>query len=109
MPRTARTLGALALAIAFLLPAAVPAAAREPHRPLPNYHPDFVTQRDGGGTTADCLWASASMLVEKWTAGRMTISKDRLRRLSGDMKKGSNFNDLTPVLKELGLLKGALV
>ena len=103
MPRTARTLGALALAIAFLLPAAVPAAAREPHRPLPNYHPDFVTQRDGGGTTADCLWASASMLVEKWTAGRMTISKDRLRRLSGDMKKGSNFNDLTPVLKELGL------
>ena len=103
MPRIARTLGALALAIAFLLPAAVPAAAREPHRPLPNYHPDFVTQRDGGGTTADCLWASASMLVEKWTAGRMTISKDRLRRLSGDMKKGSNFNDLTPVLKELGL------
>jgi hypothetical protein len=103
LPRTARTLGALALAIAFLLPAAVPAAAREPHRPLPNYHPDFVTQRDGGGTTADCLWASASMLVEKWTAGRMTISKDRLRRLSGDMKKGSNFNDLTPVLKELGL------
>ena len=103
MPRTARTLGALALAIAFLLPAAVPAAAREPHRPLPNYHPDFVTQRDGGGTTADCLWASASMLVDKWTAGRMTISKDRLRRLSGDMKKGSNFNDLTPVLKELGL------
>jgi hypothetical protein len=103
LPRTARTLGALALAIAFLLPAAVPAAAREPHRPLPNYHPDFVTQREGGGTTADCLWASASMLVEKWTAGRMTISKDRLRRLSGDMKKGSNFRDLTPVLKELGL------
>ena len=103
MPRPARTLGALALAIAFLLPAAVPAAAREPHRPLPNYHPDFVTQREGGGTTADCLWASASMLVEKWTSGRMTISKDRLRRLSGDMKKGSNFNDLTPVLKRLGL------
>ena len=104
MPRRhARTLGALALAIAFLLPAAVPAAAREPHRPLPNYHPEFITQREGGGSTADCLWASASMLVEKWTAGRITVSKDRLRRMSGDMRKGSNFDDLTPVLRKLGL------
>ena len=104
MPRRpARTLGALALAIAFLLPAAVPAAAREPHRPLPNYHPEFITQREGGGSTADCLWASASMLVEKWSAGRITASKDRLRRMSGDTKKGSNFDDLTPVLRKLGL------
>ena len=101
--RPARTFGALALAIAFLLPAAVPAAAREPHRPLPNYHPEFITQREGGAATSDCLWASASMLVEKWTAGRMTISKDRLRRMSGDMKKGSNFEDLAPVMRQLGL------
>jgi hypothetical protein len=101
--RPARTLGALALAIAFLLPAAVPAAAREPHRPLPNYHPDFITQREGGASTADCLWASASMLVEKWTAGRITVSKDRLRAMSGDTKKGSNFEDLAPVLRKLGL------
>ena len=101
--RPARTFGALALAIAFLLPAAVPAAAREPHRPLPNYHPDFITQRDAGGTTADCLWASASMLVEKWTAGRITVSKDRLRAMSGDKVKGSNFEDLAPVLRKLGL------
>lgn len=101
--RSARTFGALVLAIAFLLPAAVPAVAREPHRPLPNYHPDFVTQREGGASTADCLWASASMLVEKWTAGRITISKDRLRRMSGDMKKGSNFDDLAPVMRKLGL------
>ena len=43
------------------------------------------------------------MLVEKWTAGRITVSKDRLRRLSGDTKKGSNFNDLAPVLRRLGL------
>ena len=101
--RLARTVGALALAIAFLVPAAVPAAAREPHRPLPNYHPVFVTQRERGGSTADCLWASASMLVEKWTAGRITESKDRLRRLSGDKVKGSNFRDLAPVLRRLGL------
>ena len=101
--RLPRTLGALALAIAFLVPAALPVAAREPHRPLPNYHPDFVTQRERGGSTADCLWASASMLVEKWTAGRITVSKDRLRRLSGDKMKGSNFKDLAPVLRRLGL------
>ena len=101
--RFPRTLGALALAIAFLVPAALPAAAREPHRPLPNYHPVFVTQRERGSTTADCLWASASMLVEKWTAGRITMSKDRLRRLSGDTKKGSNFKDLAPVLRRIGL------
>ena len=101
--RLPRALGALALAIAFLVPAALPVAAREPHRPLPNYHPDFVTQRERGGSTADCLWASASMLVEKWTAGRITMSKTRLRRLSGDTKKGSNFNDLAPVLRRLGL------
>ena len=104
MPRRpARTLGALALAVAFLLPAALPAAAREPHRPLPNYHPAFVTQRERGSATSDCLWASASMLVEKWTAGRVTVSKDRLRRMSGDSEKGSNFKDLAPVLRELGL------
>ncbi len=101
--RLSRTFGALALAIAFLVPAAMPAAAREPHRPLPNYHPDFVTQRERGSSTADCLWASASMLLEKWTAGRITVSKDRLRRLSGDTKKGSNFRDLAPVLRRLGL------
>ena len=101
--RLPRTVGALALAIAFLVPAALPVAAREPHRPLPNYHPVFVTQRERGSSTADCLWASASMLVEKWTAGRITMSKDRLRRLSGDTKKGSNFNDLAPVLRRLGL------
>ena len=101
--RLPRTVGALALAIAFLVPAALPVAAREPHRPLPNYHPDFVTQRERGSSTADCLWASASMLVEKWTAGRITMSKDRLRRLSGDTKKGSNFKDLAPVLRRLGL------
>ncbi len=101
--RLPRTLGALALAIAFLAPAALPVAARQPHRPLPHYHPDFVTQRERGSSTADCLWASASMLVEKWTAGRITVSKDRLRRLSGDTKKGSNFNDLAPVLRRLGL------
>ena len=101
--RLPRTIGALALALAFLVPAALPVAAREPQRPLPNYHPVFVTQRERGGTTADCLWASASMLVEKWTAGRITLSKDRLRRLSGDKVKGSNFNDLAPVLRHLGL------
>jgi hypothetical protein len=85
------------------MPAALPAAAREPHRPLPNYHPDFVTQRERASTTADCLWASAAMLVEKWSAGRITVSKDRLRRMSGDRSKGSNFRDLAPVLRQLGL------
>jgi hypothetical protein len=93
---------ALLLALAAVLPAALPASAREPHRPLPNYRPEFVTERERGPWT-DCLWASASMLVDKWSAGRLTVSKDRLRRLSGDRHKGSNFNDLSRALRKVGL------
>jgi hypothetical protein len=100
--RLTRALGALAIAIAILLPATLPATAREPHKPLPNYHPRFVTERERGPWN-DCLWASASMLVDKWTAGRIKVSKDRLRRMSGDHHKGSSFMDLAPVLRRLGL------
>lgn len=93
---------ALLLALAFVAPTVVPASAREPHRPLPGYRPDFVTERERGPWT-DCLWASASMLIDKWTAGRVTVSKDRLRSLSGDRHKGSNFNDLARALRKVGL------
>jgi hypothetical protein len=43
------------------------------------------------------------MLVDKWTAGRLTISKDRLRKLSGDRHGGSKLNLVARVLREVGL------
>jgi hypothetical protein len=97
-----RPILALLLALAAVLPAALPASAREPYRPLPNYRPEFVTERERG-TWNDCLWASASMLIDKWSAGRLTVSKDRLRRLSGDRHKGSSFDDLARSLRKVGL------
>jgi hypothetical protein len=96
-----RALGTLALATGLLLPAALPAEAAEPHRPLPGYQPAFVTERDGQ-RWEDCLWASAAMLVDKWSAGRVGISKDRLRALSRSGEGRSNFDDLRPALSRMG-------
>ena len=93
---------ALAVALGLLLPNAVPAAAAEPHRPLPGYRPAFVTERDAG-PWVDCLWASTAMLVDKWTAGEIRVSKDRLRALSGDRHGGSNLTDLRIALRALAL------
>lgn len=79
-----------------------PAAALQPPRPLPGYHPRFVTQTDEHPMN-DCLWASAAMLIDKWTNGRIHPTHQRLRALSGDHVKGSNFDDLKIATRKLGL------
>jgi hypothetical protein len=97
-----RALCALALVLAVLLPMAPGALAAEPDRPLPGYRPTFVTEREAG-KWEDCLWASAAMLVDKWTAGRLVISKDRLRALSGDRTGGSTLAQVAHALDRIGI------
>ena len=79
-----------------------PAAALEPPRPLPGYRPTFVTQTDEHPMN-DCLWASAAMLIEKWTNGDVHPTHQRLRALSGDRHGGSNLADLKKAYKKLGI------
>ena len=79
-----------------------PAAALQPPRPLPHYHPRFVTQTDQR-PMKDCLWASAAMLIDKWTNGKIHPGHQRLRALSGDRNGGSNFDDLKIAYKRLGI------
>jgi hypothetical protein len=102
MHNSFRAICALTIALAFLMPAAATVAAGGPARPTFGYSPQFVTEREPG-RWKDCLWASASMFVDKWTAGRLTISKDRLRKLSGDLHGGSKLNLVGRVLREIGL------
>jgi hypothetical protein len=97
-----RALCALMIAFAFLLPSTVPVAAAGPTRPSLTHHPRFVTEREAG-RWEDCVWASAAMLVDKWTAGRLIVSKDRLRKLSGDRKGGSSLELVGRVLRQIGL------
>lgn len=101
-PVSFRTLGALAFVVAIMLPMAPGARAGEPDRPLPGYRPAFVTEREAG-KWEDCLWASAAMLVDKWTAGRLTTSKDRLRALSGDRTGGSTLSHVARALARIGI------
>ena len=79
-----------------------PAAALQPPRPLPHYHPRFVTQTDEHPMN-DCLWASGAMLIDKWTNGKIHPSHQRLRALSGDHVKGSNLEDLEIAYRRLGI------
>jgi hypothetical protein len=102
MPAAFRALCALTLAFAFLLPSTAPVAAAGPPRPSLSHHPRFVSEREAG-RWEDCVWASASMLVDKWTAGRLIVSKDRLRKLSGDRKGGSSLELVGRVLRKIGL------
>jgi hypothetical protein len=97
-----RHLAAACLAVAALLAvAAGPASALEPPRPLPGYHPRFVTETDEHPWT-DCLWASAAMLLDKWTNGDETRTHNQLRALSGDRTGGSTFKDLAVAFRKVG-------
>jgi hypothetical protein len=106
MPIVSRHLRALATApilLAMLLVALpTPAAALEPPRPLPGYHPPFVTQTDER-PMIDCLWASGAMLIDKWTNGKISPTHQRLRSLSGDRYRGSNLDDLKIAYRKLGI------
>ncbi len=106
MPIVSRHLRALATAtilFAMLLAALPsPAAALEPPRPLPGYHPRFVTETDER-PMIDCLWASGAMLIAKWTNGDIHPTHQRLRSLSGDRTRGSNLDDLKIAYRKLGI------
>jgi hypothetical protein len=106
MPIVRRSLRALATAtilFATLLAAMPsPAAALEPPRPLPGYHPRFVTETDER-PMIDCLWASGAMLIAKWTNGDIHPTHQRLRSLSGDRTRGSNLDDLKIAYRKLGI------
>lgn len=97
-----RRLAAACLALAALLTVASgPVSALEPPRPLPGYRPAFVTETDEHPWT-DCLWASAAMLLDKWTNGDVTRTHQQLRALSRDRKGGSTFKDLAVAFDKLG-------
>lgn len=102
MHAASRAICAVTIALAFLLPSTASVAAAGLARPSLSHHPRFVTEREAG-RWEDCVWASAAMLVDKWTAGRMIVSKDRLRKLSGDRKGGSSLEMVGRVLRKIGL------
>jgi hypothetical protein len=98
----ATLLAAACLAAATLLGVvATPASALEPPRPLPGHRAAFVTETDVR-PWRDCLWASASMLLDKWTNGELRVSHERLRRLSGDLQGGSSFAAMRVAFRRLG-------
>lgn len=100
---TRRALGALMIAASFLMTGIpMPVLALDPPRPLPGYQPAFVTER-GPGIWEDCIWASASMLLDKWTNGVTTVSRRQLRTLSGDAAAGSNLADVKRAFARLGV------
>ncbi|MEK6720813.1 MAG: hypothetical protein AABZ33_09110 [Chloroflexota bacterium] len=102
--RVTRTAAALLLAAASMvttLPGPAPVFALDPPRPLPGYTPAFVTEREPG-VWYDCTWASAQMLLDKWTSGVTIVDRKRLRALSGDDDGGSNLTDVERAFAEIG-------
>lgn len=100
--RSARSIAAACLALVVLLGTAPgPVAALEPPRPLPGYRPAFVTETDTR-PWIDCMWASAAMLLDKWTNGDVRVSHGRLRNLSGDHGGGSSLAELQVAFRRLG-------
>lgn len=106
MPQTFRparlVVAACLVVVTWLSVAPTPAAALEPPRPLPRYRVDFVTQTDERPWN-DCLWASGAMLLDKWTNGEVKRTHQQLRRMSGDLKGGSLFPELSRAYARLGI------
>lgn len=99
----ARALGTALFTASLLLTAMPePSFALDPPRPLPGYHPAFVTEREPG-PWEDCAWAAAAMLMDKWTNGVTVVSRERLRTLSGDLTGGSNLGDVRRSFAQVGL------
>ena len=102
----AALLGGL-LILGAVVPAGTAAATRPPRNaampeaPTPGYTPRFVTQTDERPPWEDCLWASTSMLLDKWTHGRTTPDRFKLRRASGDAVGGSRFADFSRAVSRL--------
>jgi hypothetical protein len=91
----ARLALALVIAILALIPAMAVAPSADAVRwrylppPSGNYSPRHVWQ-----TRDNCLWAAGSMLLDKWSHGRVRASQYTLRKASGDKDGGSNLRDL---------------
>jgi hypothetical protein len=89
----------LALAAALALIAFSPAAPLTPSAeaggwrylppPAGDYSPKHVWQLKD-----NCIWAAGSMLLDKWSHGRVRASQWALRHASGDKKGGSSLRDL---------------
>ncbi len=84
--------------LALLTPSAASAASPQP---FPGYQPAFVTEREDG-PWRDCVWASAAMLLDKWTSGETIVSRQRLRALSGDGQGGSGLREVRAAFARLG-------
>ena len=106
-PSSRRALGALVIAATFALTSMPgPALALDPPQPLPGYRPTFVTEREPG-PWEDCVWAAASMLLDKWTNGRTIVDRERLRALSGDLDGGSSLLHVRRAFAKLGITLNA--
>src|SRR3990172_2907708 len=102
-PSSWRAFGAFVIAAAFALTSMPgPALALDPPQPLPGYRPTFVTEREPG-PWEDCVWAAASMLLDKWTNGQTTVDRERLRALSGDLDGGSSLVHVQRAFAKLGI------
>ncbi len=91
------------LAVLLALVVVVPVAAKEPFRPIPGHQPRFITEMDSRGPSADCLWASAQMYLDKLTAGRAVVDHERLRTLSGSRTRGATLAEVKTAMREAGL------
>lgn len=91
-----RFLGALfacVVALSVVAPIAMaggPNVARPPAPDKDSGTPHFVTQTDVWGKWTDCEWASAAMLVEKWTGARVT---HQALRIAANAPKGASSLD----------------
>ena len=98
-----RAIGAAVLTATLLMTALpAPSFALDPPRPLPGYRPTFVTERQPG-PWVDCTWASAAMLLDKWTNGSLIVSRQRLRVLAKDPTGGSSLADVRRAFATLGV------
>ncbi len=84
---------ACVVALSLVAPTALaggPNVARPPAPDKDSGTPHFVTQTDVWGKWTDCEWASAAMLVEKWTGERVT---HQALRIAANAPKGASSLD----------------
>lgn len=96
--RALKSVGAFFACVLLLALAAPIALAGEPHLvrpPAPDRDsptPHFVTETNDTKWD-DCEWASAAMLIEKWTGDQ--VDRRALRAAANVAKGGSSFRDVT--------------
>lgn len=93
----------LLLAVALLSLTSGVARAANPPAPAPGYTPPFITETDQPGPWLDCMWASLSMLLEKWSQGQLPVERHALRAASGDREGGSSMADVARGARSLGI------